>query len=51
MSMESNVNFANLSPLYPSNPSNVYNGVSRGLGNVVLGTTISVGKFVMVLNS
>lgn len=42
--METNINFANLVPLYPSNPSNVYNGVTRGVGNVMLGTAISVGK-------
>ena len=34
---------SSLSPFYKSNPSNLMNGFHRGVSNVVIGATVSVG--------
>lgn len=36
--------FSSLSPFYNTNPSSLWNGFQRGLGNVLIGISLSVGK-------
>ena len=44
MSAEPTVNYTNASVPHPTNPTNAFNGLTNGIGNVLLGTAVSVGK-------